>query len=149
MFIIANDDDPDLQHLLGLDVKAQHRSSASFILKMKETHRLSQAAIDDIVEGCQGLFSLTIQRVKCSIKAKLADAGIDPADVPNLDCVFSDITDPFDGLETYYKQESYFRKEFGFIVSQSALTYHIYVPVLIKYCRACEIKLQINLSIFL
>lgn len=85
LFYIIDMNDPDLQHLLATDLKAQRRSSATFILKMKETHRLSQTAIDDIVEGYRGLFFLTIQRIKCGVKASLAEAGIDPTDVPSLE----------------------------------------------------------------
>ncbi len=106
----------DLEHLLGTDIKTQRRTSALFILKLKETRRLSQAAIDDVVEGYRGLFDLTVQRMRCGVNACLADAGIDPTDVSRIGNVFTEIVNPFDGLETYYKQEAYFRKEFDLIV---------------------------------
>ena len=106
----------DLDHLLGTDKKTQQRTSALFVLKLKETRRLSQAAIDDVLEGYQGVFNLTIQRMRCGVNASLADAGIDPVDVPRLRNVFTDMVNPFEGLETYDKQESYFRDKLDLLV---------------------------------
>ena len=45
----------DINHLLGTDAHHQKRSAALFIMKMKETHRLSQVAVDDVVEGSRGV----------------------------------------------------------------------------------------------
>ena len=54
------------------------KSSAQFILKLKE-RRVSQVAIDDIVDGSKKLFSNeTLIRVKANMKAKMAESGVDP-----------------------------------------------------------------------
>ena len=88
------------------------RSSALFILKLKEQRRVSQV---DIVESCKSLFSQTIVRVQAGVRAKLAEAGIDAID--GLGGVFDDVTNPFQGLETCHLQEKYFRDELGLVVS--------------------------------
>ena len=52
----------DLHLLLGVDKDIQWRSSALFLLKLKEHRRISQAAIDDVVEDRDVLFSHSVQR---------------------------------------------------------------------------------------
>ena len=46
----------------------QKRASALFLLKLKETHRLSQTALDDVVEGCKLVFSLTLEQLQVEFK---------------------------------------------------------------------------------
>lgn len=74
-------------------------------------------AIDDIVEGIETVLEQSVMRAKAGVRAKLATEGIDPDTVTGLDEVFSDITHPFGGLETGFKQEKYFRDELGLLVS--------------------------------
>ena len=68
------------------------RSSALFLLKLKEQQRVSQSAINDIVDNCKGLFSQTMERVRASVNAKIADIGLDPE---AIDGVFDSVLDPF------------------------------------------------------
>lgn len=107
----------DIQYLIGSDNEQVRRSSALFLLKLKEQRRISQVAIDDVVGGCKSLFSQTVVRVQAGVKAKLAESGIDPSSIHGLDTVFEDVTNPFDGLETNHLQEKFFRDTFGLVVS--------------------------------
>ena len=93
------------------------RSSALFLLKLKEQRRISQVAIDDIVDSCKGLFSQTIGQVQAGVRAKLADCGVDLESIQGLDTAFSSVTDPFDGIETHHLPEKYFRETLGLIIS--------------------------------
>lgn len=63
--------------------------------------------------------------MRCGVNACLADSGIDPTDVSRIGNVFTEMVNPFDGLETYHKQEAYFREEFNLLVS---IHYHAYLP---------------------
>ena len=56
----SGDDGADLDLLLGIDKNVQQRSSALFLLKLKEHRRISQVAI---VEDWDGLFSHSVQRL--------------------------------------------------------------------------------------
>ena len=103
----------DIDYLLG-DCTQQQRSSALFLLKLKEERRLTQVAIDDIVTGIESVLEKCTIRTKAGVRAKLASSGIDPND---LDDVFSDMVKPFAGLETEFKQESYFKDFLGLLVS--------------------------------
>ena len=108
----------DLDLLTSRDIQQQQRSVALFILKMKEKRRTSQVAIDDIVDGCRNVCTQVVSRVSASVRATLATAGIDPDEIAGLSNVFEDFTDPFNGLETCYKQEKYFCDHLGLAVSE-------------------------------
>ena len=106
-----------MQYLIGSDVEEVRRSSALFLLKLKEQRRISQVAVDDIVNGCKSLFCHTIVRVKAGVRAKLAESGVDPSTIDGLDSAFEDVSNPFEGLKTSYLQEKYFRDTLGLVVS--------------------------------
>ena len=112
----------DLDELLGTNKAAQQHASALFLLKLKESKRLSQVAIDDIVHEWEGLFSHSVQQLHARIRAKLASIGIDVNDIEGLNEVFRDVPNPFEGLETRHKQEKFYREKLGLVVSLS-LTY--------------------------
>ena len=106
----------DMEYLLGNREQVQ-RNSALFLIKLKEQRRVSQVTIDDIVSGLEGLLQQTVSRAKAGIRAKLSQQGVSPADLVGLDDVFDDIVRPFDGLETAFKQEKYFKECLGLVVS--------------------------------
>ena len=56
-------------------------------------------------------------RAKAGVCAKQAAAGINPGAITGLNEVFEDVSHPFCGLETVYKQEKYFRDVLGLLVS--------------------------------
>ena len=93
-----------------------HRSSALYILKLKEQRRVTQVAIDDIVEGTRGLFFQVLERTKAGVRAILAEAGVD-SDSILLDDVYKSVLDPFSGIHTCYLQEKYFHEKLNLIVS--------------------------------
>ena len=76
---------------------------------MKEQRRVSQVAIDDIVEGSRSLFCQTFDRLQAGVKSQLAEVGVDPGSV-GLEGVFH-------GLETCHLQEKYFHESLNLIVS--------------------------------
>ena len=114
-YVLGNEDiSTDLEHLLGIDAARHKKAGALYLLKLKENHCLSQTAIDDVMEGSKTVFSYTVQRLHSSVRSKLASLGIDEA---QFDSVFEDLSDPFVGLETKYKQEKYFVEDLGLVVS--------------------------------
>ena len=86
-------------------------------MKLKEERRLTQVAIDDIVTGIEDVLEKSVVRTKAGVRAKLASCGIDPNSISGLDDVFSDVVKPFAGLETGFKQESYFKDVLGLLVT--------------------------------
>ena len=105
---------PAFQQLIAVDAETQQRSSALFLLKLKEKRCLIQTTIDDIVESSQLLFAQSIEHIQAGVEDKLAEEGVQ---VHGLETVFKSMIDPFDGLITRYQQEQYFVKKLGLIVS--------------------------------
>ena len=106
----------DLNYLTRHDREAIMRSSALLILKLKEHRKLSQVAINNVVEGCRGLFAYTLQHLQAALRSKLADLGFDPREMLAIQEVFSGIGEPFDNLVTENQQESYFLNELNLVV---------------------------------
>ena len=115
-FYFVDCESSDVRYLLGTDAECIRRTSALFLLKMKEKHRLTQVAINSIVEESRGLFYQTMERVRAAIQAKRADKGIDE-NIIDFDDIFESTVDPFRGLETCYLQEKYFNDQLGLAVS--------------------------------
>ena len=92
------------------------RSSALLILKLKEQRRVSQVAIDDIVENSKSQFERTTSMLLAQVRSHLADKGIDP-DTLGLDSTCLQFEDSFAQLDTKYKQEKYFKDKLGLVVS--------------------------------
>lgn len=61
-------------------METRRRSSALFLLKLKEHRRITQVALEDVIEGCQSLLQQSIQTVHCGVRARLAESGVDPDD---------------------------------------------------------------------
>ena len=98
----------DIDLLLGRDREAQQRSSALFLLKLKEFRRLPQSAIDDVIHGWNGLFHHTVDLLNARVRERLA---INVSSI-GLEEVFTDFPSPFEGLETQYLQ---FREKLGLV----------------------------------
>lgn len=106
----------DIQRLMGTDVDKIRRQSALFLLQMKEKRFVSQAAIDDMIENTSSIFTSVLETVQAGVREQLSITGIDPTDV-DLDVVFNNLTDPFNGLESKYLQDKYYKECLGLIVS--------------------------------
>ena len=104
---------PDLEHLLGIDVKRMKRASALFLMKLKEVHRLPQTAIDDIVQGYLNIMTYQITWLRSAVHAKLSALAVEES---ICDDFFNNV-DPFEGLHARVQQENYIQEEFNLVVS--------------------------------
>lgn len=107
----------DVNQLLHLDAYEQKKKSILFLMQLKEERLLTQAAVNDVVSGCKEVFEHTLCHLKAGVSEKLSKAGIDSSDIDGLDSVFSDMSDPFKGLESAYLQDKFISEELGCIVS--------------------------------
>ena len=110
---------------MSVDEKEIRRSSALLILKLKEQCHVSQNAINIIVEECKGLLNQTLTRLQAGVRARLASLGLDPEVITGLDDVFSEISDPFKELHSYYLQQKYYHEELGLVVSLHIVKLHM------------------------
>ena len=54
-------------------VQSERRSSAMFILKLKEKHKLAQTTVDDILADTEGLVGRAIERLKACVVTSLQE----------------------------------------------------------------------------
>jgi len=88
-----------------------------FLLKLKEHRHLTQVAINDIIEDCQGISTHTRDYLLATMRVKMAEVGLDEEKTTEIEAFLNTVAQPFDGIETFYKQEKYFAEEFGYVVS--------------------------------
>ena len=138
---VSDDLQHDIDQLLETDGFEQRKKSSLYLLQIKEERMVSQAAVNDIVQGCQEVFQHTIGRIKAGVKRKLSSSGIDPTEVSGLDELFTSVTDPFDGLETCYHQEKFVSEKLGCIVSIKA---SVQISVILPVCYSLIARSYMN-----
>lgn len=112
----------DLQHavdqLLQTADEEQKKKAALYILNLKEIRGLSQVAIDNIVQETQKVFNHSFGRIKAGVDECLSRSSIVPDEslAADLDHLFVNAKDPFEGLHSTYLQESYYRCHLGCMV---------------------------------
>ena len=78
----------------------------------------SQVTIDDnILTGVEDILQEAVIRAEAGVRAKLAENGIDASSVCGLEDVLTELKIPFNGLETEFKQEKYFKTSLNMLVS--------------------------------
>jgi len=93
-------------------------AAARFILKTKESHRLTQTSMNCIIEDMTSFNQIMLSELHYATSEALSAAGVDPQIICSLAPLFRDdgqFGHPFGGLETTYQQIKYFRKHFNFI----------------------------------
>ena len=80
---------------------SESTAEAAYILALKAKHRLSQNAIKDVCESTKELFRTKVTQLSSS----------------STDCEFTEtvVDSLFNGLDTHYKQEQFFKKHFGYV----------------------------------
>ena len=101
-------------HQRAYDGASHRKTNAEFIMKHSEGRQLSQAALDDVIKGCRAICKQTLGTVKEIITVALSDIGIVD---PGFTDMLSTIPDPFDGLESQYTRENFYKQHFNYVVS--------------------------------
>ena len=104
----------DIDRLMGFDEELQKRSAALLVLKLKEQRRVSQVAIQDVIEQSKAQFDRTVSILLAEVRSHLAEKGVDPSEL-DLDSALSSIILPLNW--TRNKQDKYFTDKLGPIVS--------------------------------
>ena len=81
-------------------------SAAMFLIKTKEECKLTQVSIDKLVTSVRGLWDQAMQ----DLRQRLASSLPDEIDESIFD------TPLFDGIETHYLQQKYYREHFRYVV---------------------------------
>lgn len=100
--------------------------SALFLLGIKEGKKLTQTAVQGIVEGITDLSQFRLDILRQEIYHVLAAAGVSPSSIPGLEKIFDSqgpFGRPFIGLETEYQQVSFYKRNFKSVVSPNLYNY--------------------------
>ena len=96
--------------------------AAVWILKTKEGHKLTQKAMDNIIEDVTAFSQYLLAKIGCAVKATLADAGVDSNQIQQFTGIFDPdgpFGRPFRGLETAHQQIQYYKSNMGLVVSHA------------------------------
>ena len=110
------------------------RSSALFLLGMKEKHQLTQVALVGVIRGVTSLMQNHLSALQADINQLLVENGTSQFVIQQLNGLFSENGSyclPFVGLETQHQQLQYYRTNFQFIVSytQNYLSLSLYMYI--------------------
>ncbi len=72
-----------------VDAESIKKGSAFFVLKLREGRCLSQVAVDDVVQGCEGIVEQTLSHAKTAVTQAGTDVDMDGA---------FELPSPFTGL---------------------------------------------------
>lgn len=95
------------------------KQRAEWILKIKETNKLTQTCTENILQDVTHLCTSVILDLTSVVKQKLAMHNATPELSQDLLSVLQSDTysEPFKGLETHYRQMKYLRESLNYVVS--------------------------------
>lgn len=102
------------------------RAAAMWMLKVKEKNKLSQMALQGIIEDVTNLIQTYLRDLNLSIKNHLKEGGVSEEVISSLDPFFSPggkYGEPFRGLETEHRQLKYFKNCFSMVVRSEPKTF--------------------------
>lgn len=90
---------------------------AKFILKTRDGRKLTQLATDGIIEDSKILVQNTVEIIKLKEVMEVCEATENT--IAQVNSIFCDETliNPFNGLDTWYKQEKFIKDNFNYVVS--------------------------------
>lgn len=97
------------------------RAAAIWILKVKEKHRISQMAMQEIIQDVTELFQTCLLDLCSTLKSDLRAKNVDEEIVTSIEHHFGHdgkYGQPFRGLGTEYYQLKYFKEQFSMVVSR-------------------------------
>lgn len=119
-----SDELPDTMFASGrvaLDSDNLHylKSNAEFLMTLSEGKMLSQVAVDSVITGCRSICEQVLSQVKQNVTSKLLDAQLDPSSIAGLELALTCVADPFEGIDTPYLRDKFYKEHFHFLVSNN------------------------------
>lgn len=106
----------------------QQRSTALFILKAREIHKIPQSSLDYLLGDISTFMDLNRSMLLHKVAVALEKKGIFMENELQALNESPDITNPFEGLHTEYLQRQYFLQHFNLVVSTySIMLLYMYV----------------------
>ena len=93
-----------------------------WILKIKETHKLTQTCVDSMLQEVTELCAVNGSVLGGAVDSVLQSAGLKMEEIPGLRELFapsSPYCHPFDGLDTYHRRLAFYKSHLKFVVSSA------------------------------
>ena len=92
-------------------------SAALFLLRTREEGRLTQTALNQVVHSTSSLCEQVASNLKSQVSEAIQTVGLTEDDqkkvLGSLECISCN---PFEGLQTEYKQEKFYKENFSYLV---------------------------------
>lgn len=101
------------------------KRNALYLLKSKEKHLLTQTTLDGIVQDTTSLVRNTVEIIRKQVEDRLENVGMRIDAVPGLNELFHEDhsnSNPFKHVSTKSKQITFYRENFGLVVSTNQTT---------------------------
>ena len=100
-------------------------AAAGMLLKLKEKHKLSQAAVEEVIQVVGIITDHVAVETLSAVKRSAETHGIDMDSpfIKSLPSIPQDVSHPFSSMETAYRQQSYVRNKFPYVVSIGTILY--------------------------
>ena len=98
-------------------------NTAKWILKLKEGQKLTQSCVDRVLEEVTELCTVSIGQLGDAVQSVLQSAGFSFSDVPGMQELFALTARPFDGLDTYHRQLTFYTTHMDMVVSYILIVY--------------------------
>ena len=119
------DDSFEVQALESNLHSGSQREVTNMILNLKDKHKLTQAALDDVVDTTACVCELIKNDVKSAVEDLVYDHNIDSTSpfVVGVMSVLDTIRSPMHGLHTAYKQQNYISSSLPYVVGACMVAY--------------------------
>ena len=95
--------------------------AAKYILKLRDGKGLTQVVTDSILGDIQTLINCTIESLEKKVMSSLVEANkLSSSELAQIRSLFSLTEEIFKGINTEYKQETFFEEKFSYVVCPSS-----------------------------
>lgn len=94
------------------------KTAALYLLTLKERYKITQTAVDFVVSQTKHIVDNVVTNLCSAAEKEIKKLScLNDEDASGILSVFTDVRDPFLGLETHYLQCKFYEEYFGFLVS--------------------------------
>ena len=120
--VCLEEESVDLAHNCSMQPRSGEqlkRSTALFLLKNKEVYKISQTAINSLVNDVSLIIQHTADTLYSQMCSALQESAIEKSAILGFESIFASkqIREPFHQLQSEYLQRKYFTDVFGLVVS--------------------------------
>ena len=94
------------------------KTAALYLLTLKERYKITQTTVDFVVSQTKHIVDNVVTDLRSAAEKEIKKLScLNDEDASGILSVFTDVRDPFLGLETHYLQCKFYEEHFGFLVS--------------------------------